>query len=238
MSKSTDARPWRRACTHSLHLCGCSLKFGRCFDPYPVRAGPDRSGRPRSPPGVRLGRDPLSANWVWPSALFTPSARLRWRLWPYSDLAAAWADFDVYGHPIEVGQAFLHDRLPALVGEFNAERGGEPMPWLAALACCSAYDIALHDAYGNLNDAPPTRPTTRSMNWDLSAWLAPMWRTATCPSRKIPRGLSHPPAKMELLAWHLVGGKTADPFEPDIEMPKDNYPVFSASGSGRTGSCA
>ena len=24
------------------------------------------------------------------------------------------------------------------------------MPWLAALVCCSPYDIALHDAYGNL----------------------------------------------------------------------------------------
>ena len=24
------------------------------------------------------------------------------------------------------------------------------MPWLAALVCCSAFDLALHDAYGHL----------------------------------------------------------------------------------------
>ena len=28
------------------------------------------------------------------------------------------------------------------------------MPWLAALVCASAYDIAVHDAYGVINGIP------------------------------------------------------------------------------------
>ena len=30
----------------------------------------------------------------------------------------------------------------------------ESMPWLAALVCCSVFDVALHDAFGNLLQRP------------------------------------------------------------------------------------
>ncbi|MEZ4663788.1 MAG: hypothetical protein R2911_40155 [Caldilineaceae bacterium] len=45
--------------------------------------------------------------------------------------------------------------LPAQLAKLNRQRGPtEPMPWLAALVCCSAFDIALHDAYGVLHQMP------------------------------------------------------------------------------------
>ena len=60
------------------------------------------------------------------------------------------------GHPMEVGHRFLEDVLPELTTKFNqTERPAtEPVPWLAALVCASAFDLALHDAYGVLHGVP------------------------------------------------------------------------------------
>ncbi len=56
---------------------------------------------------------------------------------------------------MEVGHAFIERELPRLLAGTNRRRGpdAEPMPWLAALVCGSAFDLALHDAFGN----PPRR---------------------------------------------------------------------------------
>ena len=64
--------------------------------------------------------------------------------------------FDVSGHPIEVGEAFTERGPARLLDALNRERGpgAEPMPWLAALVCSSAFDLALHDAYGVLHGVP------------------------------------------------------------------------------------
>src|SRR6266571_3985760 len=79
------------------------------------------------------GETPLSVQWVWPSTI--PYERRHDRMRRFSvTLAKAWTGFAASGHPIESGRA------------------GERMPWLAALVCCSVFDQAIHDAYGNLLD--------------------------------------------------------------------------------------
>ena len=91
-------------------------------------------------------------------------------------LARAWADFEVGGHPIEVGESFQTRRCLACWSELNAGRGpeAEQMPWLAALVACSAFDVALHDAYGILHGRPIYETyDDRFMNADLSAYLKP-----------------------------------------------------------------
>src|SRR5213593_3559920 len=101
------------------------------------------------------GETPLSVQWVWPSAL--PYGQRETALKEFCGLlAAAWAEFPVRGHPIEVGHDFLEHVLPGLLQQLNRERGSsaEPMPWLAALVCCSPFDLALHDAYGQLQQRP------------------------------------------------------------------------------------
>ena len=77
---------------------------------------------------------------------------------------------------MEVGHAFLERELPRLLEQTNAGLGpgAEPMPWLAALVCCSAFDLALHDAFGVLHDVPTYRTyTDEFMNADLAHYLAP-----------------------------------------------------------------
>ena len=94
------------------------------------------------------GETPLSVHWAWPSSLGyqqrCDALQSFCRI-----LAEAWAKFDVTGHPIEIGNSFIESALPDLLNKFNQQQT-EPVPWLAALVCCSAFDIALHDAYGQL----------------------------------------------------------------------------------------
>ena len=83
------------------------------------------------------------------------------------------------GIPIEVGDAFARrGACPACSRRANAERGAdgeaEPMPWLAALVCLSAFDLALHDAYGVLHGVPTYQTyNAEFMNADLARYLDP-----------------------------------------------------------------
>src|SRR5690606_16216995 len=119
------------------------------------------------------GETPLSVQWAWPSAL------------PYEErhetmkafcrrLVDAWGSCEVAGHPVEIGHHFLEERLPQILDRANRARGErEPMPWLAALICCSAFDLAVHDAYGRLHARPTYETYTGEfMNADLAQYLA------------------------------------------------------------------
>ena len=87
------------------------------------------------------GETPLSVTWVWPSSLGYEERHESLKEFCVK-LAEAWACFDSYGHPLEVGNEFNTKQLPNLLQEHNADRE-EPMPWLAALVCSSLFDICL-----------------------------------------------------------------------------------------------
>ena len=93
------------------------------------------------------GETPLSVQWTWPSEL-SFAERHDAMVAFCKRLAAAWADADLWGHALEVGYRFQREILPALLADFNRDRPADArMPYLAALVCCSPFDIALHDAY-------------------------------------------------------------------------------------------
>ena len=149
-SKPTDVRP-----------IAASLYFLPIKTRVPLKFGPeittevtcarvkltvaDAKGRT----AVGWGETPLSVQWAWPGSL-PVETRLAAMQDFCTTLAKAWADFDSYGHALEVGHDFLQQALPALLRELN-QGPGQPMPHLAALICCSVFDQALHDAYGNLH---------------------------------------------------------------------------------------
>src|SRR5262245_56733577 len=95
---------------------------------------------------VGWGETPLGVQWVWPSAL-SYELQLAALKEFCQQLAERWARFESHGHPMEVGHDFQEHALPALLARFNAEHRNqqEPLPWLAALVCCSVFDLALHD---------------------------------------------------------------------------------------------
>ncbi|MHC4656952.1 MAG: enolase C-terminal domain-like protein [Planctomycetota bacterium] len=175
------------------------------------------------------GETPLSVQWAWPSKLGYQERCETQQLFCRM-LAEAWTQFDRLGHPIELGSEFIESQLPTLLDKLNRQRGEqtEPMPHLAALVCCSAFDIAMHDAYGQLlgRDVYSTY-NAEFMNADLSHFLKAADDIDFSFAGKYPSDfLTFPPAKT-LPAWHLVGGKDLlDASELTGTEPDDGYPVL------------
>ncbi|MBI5095953.1 MAG: mandelate racemase/muconate lactonizing enzyme family protein [Candidatus Hydrogenedentes bacterium] len=183
------------------------------------------------------GETPLSVGWVWPSAL--PYDQRHEALKTFCTyLAKAWAHYSESGHPIEIGNAFEEDMLRSQLDTFNHERAGrEPMPWLAALVCSSPFDLAMHDAYGNLLQRPTYETyTAEFMNHDLAHWLRPADGSEVSFAGKYPCDYLQQPARAVLPAWHLVGGKDPiDASELDGSEPRDGYPVLLSDWITRDG---
>ena len=173
------------------------------------------------------GETPLSVTWAWASKIGYEERHQAMKQFCLM-LGVAWADFDHCGHPLEIGHAFIQTELPRLLQQLNAERAGpEPMPWLAALICCSAFDIALHDAYGHAVDQPIYQTYNADfMQHDLSHYLTPAPGSNVSFQGRYPADFftTQPPHRMP--AWHLVGGTdllTSD--ERTGTEPDDGYPV-------------
>jgi L-alanine-DL-glutamate epimerase-like enolase superfamily enzyme len=174
------------------------------------------------------GETPLSVQWVWPSRLpYAPRHEALQRFCRV--LAESWAQFEGRGHPLEVGHDFQEQVLPTLRARFNQQHEdlGEPMPWLAALVCCSVFDLALHDAYGQLHQRPVYSTYTGEwMNRDLAAFLAPAPGAAVSFQGRFPADYLQPRRAERLRAWHLVGGlDLLDASELTGAEPRDGYPV-------------
>ncbi len=230
MSRPTDVRP----IAASLHLLPIRTRM-------PLKFGPEITtevtcARVRMTVVDRLGRaadgwgeTPLSVQWVWPSTSSYESrhvvlkdfCKLLTETWPSAGLDP--------GHPMELGHAFLESVLPTLHREFEKRReASEAMPWLAALVCDSAFDLALHDAYGRLHGVATY--DTYNPNW-MNADLAHFFRAdddqGTSFQGKYPADFLVSPRPDSLPAWHLVGGK--DPLTPEDltgAEPDDGHPVL------------
>ena len=183
------------------------------------------------------GETPLSVQWVWPSSLSYEERHSALRNFCLA-LAEAWVDFGTEGHPMEISHAFQENQLPGLLEKFNQKReAAEPMPWLAALVCCSTFDIALHDAYGVLHQIPVYDTYNDGfMNADLSRYITPAEEADVSFDGKYPADFLVFPRPDRMPAWHLVGGKDLiDKSELDGTEPDDGYPVLLADWVQRDG---
>jgi L-alanine-DL-glutamate epimerase-like enolase superfamily enzyme len=185
----------------------------------------DRDGRTAS----GWGETPLSVTWVWPSSVSYEERHLAVKEFCLR-LAKAWAQFDTFGHPLEVGWDFQEQVLPRLLREFNGDEcaGAERMPWLAALVCCSLFDIALHDAYGNLHGQPIYSTYNESfISRPLNDFLQAEQGSSVSFAKKYPADFLQAQPVMDLRAWHLVGGlDPIDASELTGNEPNDGYPVL------------
>jgi L-alanine-DL-glutamate epimerase-like enolase superfamily enzyme len=172
------------------------------------------------------GETPLSVSWTWPSSLGV-AERAR-RMQDFSlQLAQKLASFESWGHPMEVGYDLQKMVLMPLLEAANAGAGTEPMPYLAALVCLSAFDIALHDAYGNLLERDIYDCYgPEYLSRDLSEFLRPVEGSGVSFRGRFVEDYLVRPAPMKLPVWHLVGG--LDPLEAaDLTgtEPNDGHPV-------------
>ena len=175
------------------------------------------------------GETPLSVQWVWPSATAYEERHEALKAFCL-ELTDLWASIRTRGHPIELGCDFVETVLPGWLQGFNQRhrRGKEPMPWLAALVCCSPFDLAVHDAYGQLHGCP-TYETYHAgfMNRDLGDYLRPVAHSGVSFQGKYPADFLAAPRAENLVAWHLVGGlDLLEESERTGKEPDDGYPVL------------
>ena len=185
------------------------------------------------------GETPLSVTWVWPSKRSYDERHEALKEFCRT-LTEAWAGFDNCGHAMELGNDFISEELPRLLDQHNRESTAgddEPMPWLAALVCCSLFDIALHDAYGNYHGVDVySTYNTAWMSRSLGEFLTPADGASVDFRGQHPEDYLLKSPGSTLAAWHLVGG--VDPLD-ESELtggePNDGYPVLLADWIQRDG---
>ncbi|MFO0790000.1 MAG: hypothetical protein U0805_11140 [Pirellulales bacterium] len=183
------------------------------------------------------GETPLSVQWSWPSHL--PHAERQQAMMDFCErLADAWLQFESWGHPIEIGDSFQRDLLDPLRDDFNDERNLDAhLPHLAALVCCSAFDIALHDAYGKLHGVPVYETyNSKYMNCDLGAFLSPAADSQLSFHNLYPSDFLAAKPERTLPVWHLVGGlDLLDASDAPANGLHDGYPVLLEDWIDRDG---
>ncbi len=189
------------------------------------------------------GETPLSVQWVWPSKL--PYAERHETLKTFcAELAEAVVGFDSMGHAFEIGTLWQELLLPLTMCDFK-QGPAEPMPLLAGLVCLSVFDLALHDAFGQLHERPiystytsefisrdldqlmmPVNPVPEPPRFNpkkltpregeqLNAWLEDKPDASRQFAGKFPADFLVANPPRQLLAWHLIGG--LDPID-DSEL--------------------
>jgi len=171
------------------------------------------------------GETPLNVQWAWPSSL-SYTERNEAMLHFCNLLAVEWCEPMKPGHALDLGHHILEVTLPNLLDKFNAERSGEAMPWLAALVCCSAFDLALHDAFGCFLGVPTFETFgPKYLEKDLSTYLEPAVNSSVSFKNKFPADFLVSPEQV-IPACHLVGGKDLlYDSEREGSEPDDGYPV-------------
>ncbi|MDD2404096.1 MAG: hypothetical protein PHI56_06105 [Victivallaceae bacterium] len=154
------------------------------------------------------GETPLSAAWAWPSTELSYTEREQSMINCCRELAVKWSKVDSAGHPMELGYDF-------------SEQMESDIPHLAVLICNSAFDIALHDAYGRLLGISTfSTYNERYMNRDLNAYFGEEVFIG-----KYPEDFFIVP-QQNLPVWHLIGGKDLlNDAEANGSEPCDGYPV-------------
>lgn len=175
------------------------------------------------------GETPLSVQWVWPSDT-EYSIRYDSLLEFCEFIKIRWESFDSFGHCIEIGHELIMKDLPQALKQFNLGKkvDSEPMPWLAALVCASPFDIAIHDAFGMVNNVPIYHAYGKEfLSSDLASFLDPAEDSEVQFNGRHPSDFLELNPPSEIPVWHLVGG--LDPLEQEDLTggePNDGYPVY------------
>ena len=167
---------------------------------------------------VGQGQTPLSVSWAWPADL---SFAFREQMMCGFCSFLAQNIENVSASPMVAGYGFLEKKLPLLLDEFNRKNNVD-MPHLAALICYSAFDIALHDAFGIANDIPTYRTyNSKFMEHDLEYFFNDEKFRGLYPEDFFVSDIPE-----TLPVWHLVGGKDllTESSRTGTE-PEDGFPV-------------
>jgi hypothetical protein len=160
-----------------------------------------------------MGEMTMGTAWAWPSKTLTPEQVLRTVIALAERIAQSLPELEPAQHPL-----FLATQLKAMAKAKAAELATamkltEPIPDLAIALAFSSADIAIHDAYGRLNNANSFNCLTpEHIGSDLSPWLGEDFVGKHFNGTILPKPAS------TLALYHLVG--SLDPLSTaDLSKP-------------------
>jgi L-alanine-DL-glutamate epimerase-like enolase superfamily enzyme len=153
------------------------------------------------------GSMPLGNVWAWPSRVLTYDQTLAGMKYVAGRLSALYRMSGLTGHPVDITDE-MEPRVFAAGDDYaRAAHLPEPMPRLASLVVASAFDAALHDAYGKLHGRSCYRTYGRDfLHNDLGHYLGEEFA-----GEWLDRYVSAEP-KPRMPLYHLVGA--LDPLTP------------------------
>lgn len=190
-----------------------------------VLVGNERGHRARG-----AGSMPMGNVWAFPSSRVTPDQSLRAMRMLASRISSITARHPQRAHPIDLNRILEPLYLEAAARVAAENRLAEPIPKLCALVVASAFDLAIHDAFGNVNGVNTYHACgPEFMGRDLSHYLGDDFK-----GEWLDRYLRKSPAP-SLNLYHSVGasdpldGPGADP-EVQDGLPQTLAEWITAEG--------
>jgi L-alanine-DL-glutamate epimerase-like enolase superfamily enzyme len=153
-----------------------------------------------------FGSMPLGNIWSFPSKTMSYETTLAAMRALAGDLARITAGYPEFGHPIDINWALEPAYLKAAAEVSSRLRLTEPIPKLCSLVTASAFDAAIHDAFGKAHGLNCYRTYgPEFMQHDLAHYLGPEYK-GEFPSRYL-----SPEPKPRMPLYHLVSA--IDPIE-------------------------
>ena len=119
-----------------------------------------------------IGEMTLGTAWAWPSTTLSPEMALKTVVVLAERIAAAAQNLDPANHPVHMATQLKSVAKSLAVELAAAMKLTEAIPDLAIALALSPTDIALHDAFGRLNDANSFDCFSQELvGCDLSTWL-------------------------------------------------------------------
>lgn len=163
-----------------------------------------------------FGSMPLSNVWAFPSKTMPYDTTLGAMKALAGQISKITAGCKETGHPIDLNVLLEPEYLKAAVEISRRLKLDQPIPKLAVLVTGSAFDAAVHDAFGKVHGLNSYRTYgPEFMTYDISRYLTPEFK-----GEYISQYVSRDP-KPRMPLYHLVGA--VDPiFESDIKKRVDD----------------
>jgi L-alanine-DL-glutamate epimerase-like enolase superfamily enzyme len=160
-----------------------------------------------------FGSMSLGNVWAFPSRVLSYEQTLAAMIDLIDRIAAIVGRCNESRHPIDLGRTLEPEYLKAAEEVTRERRLAEPIPHLCTMVAASAFDAALHDAYGKLHGLSCYETYGRDfMNHDLGHYLGPAF-TGESLEKYVRR---QPVPRLPL--YHLVGA--LDPLtDADVKQP-------------------
>lgn len=174
--------------THTMHSVTCA----RVAMTVSARNGRSATG---------WGEVPLNAGWAWPCD-DSPASSETWMQELCIAIAHRIREFPESGHPVEISTRFLSHAADLCRDDTRI------VPTLALHVCFSAFDLALYDAYGRVNNVGVFESLTGAwMNTDLADYFGA--NNDSVFADRYPTDYLISPPVTQPRVWHLVGCEDA-----------------------------